>query len=444
MKKVVVFGAGLVAAPLVEYLLEQSDFLVTVATRTVSKAQRMVGDAPNGKAVAFTTDQEEKLKELIQAHDLAVSLLPYTHHVEVAKACLRHKKHMVTTSYVSDEMKSLDDEAARTGVILLNECGLDPGIDHMSAMKIIHQIQEGGGRVTSFTSFCGGLPAPEANTNPYGYKFSWSPRGVLLAGTNPAHYKMDGEEVHIEAKELFASYRMRWVEGLGEFEGYPNRNSLPYKEIYGIEDTDTILRGTLRYPGWCPTLKAIVDLGFLSEEPRPELAGKSYKDLTAHLVGAGSEHKTGDEILQKVADYLGMAPSSDVLGRLRWLGLFSDIPLPQEHDNSLDMLCSLMEPRMQYGEMERDMIILQHNFIADYGERKEHIVSTFIDYGIPGGHTAMARTVALPAAIAAKMVLHGEITEPGVHIPIKPGIYTPILDELEKVGIKFEEKSEPA
>ena len=444
MKKVVVFGAGLVAAPLVEYLLEQSDFLVTVATRTVSKAQRMVGDAPNGKAVAFTTDQEEKLKELIQAHDLAVSLLPYTHHVEVAKACLRHKKHMVTTSYVSDEMKSLDDEAARTGVILLNECGLDPGIDHMSAMKIIHQIQEGGGRVTSFTSFCGGLPAPEANTNPYGYKFSWSPRGVLLAGTNPAHYKMDGEEVHIEAKELFASYRMRRVEGLGEFEGYPNRNSLPYKEIYGIEDTDTILRGTLRYPGWCPTLKAIVDLGFLSEEPRPELAGKSYKDLTAHLVGAGSEHKTGDEILQKVADYLGMAPSSDVLGRLRWLGLFSDIPLPQEHDNSLDMLCSLMEPRMQYGEMERDMIILQHNFIADYGERKEHIVSTFIDYGIPGGHTAMARTVALPAAIAAKMVLHGEIAEPGVHIPIKPGIYTPILDELEKVGIKFEEKSEPA
>ena len=444
MKKVVVFGAGLVAAPLVEYLLEQSDFLVTVATRTVSKAQRMVGDAPNGKAVAFTTDQEEKLEELIQAHDLAVSLLPYTHHVEVAKACLRHKKHMVTTSYVSDEMKSLDDEAARTGVILLNECGLDPGIDHMSAMKIIHQIQEGGGRVTSFTSFCGGLPAPEANTNPYGYKFSWSPRGVLLAGTNPAHYKMDGEEVHIEAKELFASYRMRRVEGLGEFEGYPNRNSLPYKEIYGIEDTDTILRGTLRYPGWCPTLKAIVDLGFLSEEPRPELAGKSYKDLTAHLVGAGSEHKTGDEILQKVADYLGMAPSSDVLGRLRWLGLFSDIPLPQEHDNSLDMLCSLMEPRMQYGEMERDMIILQHNFIADYGERKEHIVSTFIDYGIPGGHTAMARTVALPAAIAAKMVLHGEIAEPGVHIPIKPGIYNPILDELEKVGIKFEEKSEPA
>lgn len=444
MKKVVVFGAGLVAAPLVEYLLEQSDFLVTVATRTVSKAQRMVGDAPNGKAVPFTIDQEEKLEELIQAHDLAVSLLPYTHHVEVAKACLRHKKHMVTTSYVSDEMKSLDDEAARTGVILLNECGLDPGIDHMSAMKIIHQIQEGGGRVTSFTSFCGGLPAPEANTNPYGYKFSWSPRGVLLAGTNPAHYKMDGEEVHIEAKELFASYRMRRVEGLGEFEGYPNRNSLPYKEIYGIEDTDTILRGTLRYPGWCPTLKAIVDLGFLSEEPRPELAGKSYKDLTAHLVGAGSEHKTGDEILQKVADYLGMAPSSDVLGRLRWLGLFSDIPLPQEHDNSLDMLCSLMEPRMQYGEMERDMIILQHNFIADYGERKEHIVSTFIDYGIPGGHTAMARTVALPAAIAAKMVLHGEIAEPGVHIPIKPGIYTPILDELEKVGIKFEEKSEPA
>jgi len=440
MKNVVVFGAGLVAAPLVEYLLEQPDFQVTVATRTVSKAQRMVGNASNGKAVTFTIDQEEKLDELIQEHDLAVSLLPYTHHVDVAKACLRHNKHMVTTSYVSDTMKALDEEATKTGVILLNECGLDPGIDHMSAMKIIHQIQEDGGRVTSFTSFCGGLPAPDANTNPFGYKFSWSPRGVLLAGTNDAHYRMDGEDVNIKAKELFASYRMMTVEGLGEFEGYPNRNSLPYKEVYGIEDTGTILRGTLRYPGWCPTLKAIVDLGFLSEEPRPELAGKSYKDLTAHLVDAGSD----EDVKARTAAKLGLAVDDHRIQRLEWLGLFSDIPLPPEHDNSLDMLCSLMEPRMQYGEMERDMIILQHNFIADYGERKEHIVSTFIGYGIPGGHTAMARTVALPAAIAAKMVLHGEITEPGVHIPIKPGIYTPILDELEKVGIKFEEKSEPA
>ena len=439
MKNVVVFGAGLVAAPLVEYLLEQPDFQVTVATRTVSKAQRMVGNASNGKAVTFTIDQEEKLDELIQEHDLAVSLLPYTHHVDVAKACLRHNKHMVTTSYVSDTMKALDEEATKTGVILLNECGLDPGIDHMSAMKIIHQIQEDGGRVTSFTSFCGGLPAPDANTNPFGYKFSWSPRGVLLAGTNDAHYRMDGKDVDIEAKDLFASYRMMKVEGLGEFEGYPNRNSLPYKEIYGIEDTDTILRGTFRYPGWSPTLKAIVDLDFLSEEARTELKGDTYATLTASLVGADP----GDDVKARTAEKLGLAVDDERLSRLEWLGLFSNAPLPKGVGNSLDMLCHIMERKMQYAESERDMIVLQHNFIADYGKKKEHITSTLIDYGIPGGYTSMARTVGLPAAIATKMILHDEIREPGVHIPIKPSIYNPILGELQKVGIIFEEKNQP-
>ncbi|MCK4613413.1 MAG: saccharopine dehydrogenase NADP-binding domain-containing protein [Thermoplasmata archaeon] len=438
MKKVVVFGAGLVAAPLVEYLLRQPDFQVTVATRTVSKAEKMVGNATNGKAMAFTIDQEEKLKELVKEHNIAVSLLPYTHHVKVARCCLRHGKHIVTTSYVSDAMKALDEEAKNAGIILLNECGLDPGIDHMSAMRIIHNVQAKGGKIASFTSFCGGLPAPEANTNPFGYKFSWSPRGVLLAGKNPAEFRMDGKDVHIESKDLFASYRMMDIEGLGEFEAYPNRDSLPYKEIYGIEDTDTILRGTLRYPGWCQTLKAIADIGYLSEEPMPELAGKTFKDLTAYLVGAGE----GGHIQQKVADHLGLDRSAHQMERLEWLGLFSDIPLPREHDNSLDMLCSLMESKMQYQKNERDMIILQHNFIAKYKGRKEHIVSTLIAYGIPGGYTAMARTVGLPAAIATKMILQGEITEPGVHIPIKPGIYNPILDELEKEGIGFGEKTE--
>jgi len=439
MKNVVVFGAGLVAAPLVEYLLEQPGFQVTVATRTVSKAQRMVGDAPNGRAITFTIDQEEKLDELIQEHEIAVSLLPYTHHVKIAKACLKHGKHMVTTSYVSDAMKELDDEATKAGIILLNECGLDPGIDHMSAMKIIHEVQDKGGTITSFTSFCGGLPAPDANTNPFGYKFSWSPRGVLLAGTNDAHYRMDGKDVDIEAKDLFASYRMMKVEGLGEFEGYPNRNSLPYKEIYGIEDTDTILRGTFRYPGWSPTLKAIVDLDFLNEEPRSGLSGKTYRDLMSHLVGAGPE----DDVKARTAAKLGLAVDDHRIRRLEWLGLFSDTPLPEGVENSLDMLCHIMESRMQYGERERDMIILQHNFIADYDDRKEHITSTLIDYGIPGGSSSMARTVGLPAAIATTMILHDEIKEPGVHIPIKPGIYNPILNELAKVGIRFEEKTEP-
>jgi len=443
MKKVVVFGAGLVAAPLVEYLLGKEDFQVTVATRTVSKAEKIIGKAPNGEAVAFTIDQKERLDNLIKEHDLAVSLLPYIHHVTVAKVCLKYGKHLVTTSYVSDAMRELDKEAKKAGVLFLNECGLDPGIDHMSAMKIIHEIQNKGGRVASFTSFCGGLPAPEANTNPFGYKFSWSPRGVLLAGKNSAHFLQNGKEVFIEAKDLFASYRMMKIEGVGEFEAYPNRDSVPYKDLYGIEDTDTILRGTLRYPGWCPTMKIMGDLGFLNEEPLPELAGKTYRELTAHLIGV-REVKDEKEIRKKVAEYLGIDFNARELDRLEWLGLFSEIPLAEGADNALDYLCHLMQSKMPYEKGERDMIILQHNFVAEYhgGAKKEQIVSTLVEYGTPEGHTAMARTVGLPAAIATKMILNNEIRESGVEIPIKPEIYNPILDELEKEGIKFEERKE--
>ena len=443
MKKVVVFGAGLVAAPLVEYLLGKEDFQVTVATRTVSKAEKIIGKAPNGEAVAFTIDQKERLDNLIKEHDLAVSLLPYIHHVTVAKVCLKYGKHLVTTSYVSDAMRELHKEAKKAGVLFLNECGLDPGIDHMSAMKIIHEIQNKGGRVASFTSFCGGLPAPEANTNPFGYKFSWSPRGVLLAGKNSAHFIENGKEVFIEAKDLFASYRMMKIDGVGEFEAYPNRDSVPYKDLYGIEDTDTILRGTLRYPGWCPTMKIMGDLGFLNEEPLPELAGKTYRELTAHLIGV-QEVKDEKEIRKKVAEYLGIDFNARELDRLEWLGLFSEIPLAEGADNALDYLCHLMQSKMPYEKGERDMIILQHNFVAEYhgGAKKEQIVSTLVEYGTPEGHTAMARTVGLPAAIATKMILNNEIRESGVEIPIKPEIYNPILDELEKEGIKFEERKE--
>ncbi|MCK4717381.1 MAG: saccharopine dehydrogenase NADP-binding domain-containing protein [Thermoplasmata archaeon] len=435
MKKVVVFGAGLVAAPLVEYLLNQTDLQVTVATRTVSKAEKMVGNAPNGKAMAFTIDQEEKLDQLISENDLAISLLPYTHHVKIAKKCIEKGRSMVTTSYVSAEMKALDEEAKKAGVLLLNESGLDPGIDHMSAMRIIHDVQKKGGRIANFTSFCGGLPAPEANSNPFGYKFSWSPKGVLLAGTNNAQYKMDGKEITVPAKDLFISTKMMHVEGMGDFEGYPNRDSVPYKDIYGISDTDTILRGTFRYPGWCPTLKAFSDLGLLSKDPAPSLAGKAYKDLMLHIAGGGDDAKTA------VASKLGMAPDALPLNNMGWLGLFSDTPLPEGVDAPIDMICHIMEEKMGYAKDERDMIVLQHNFIAEYPEKKEHIVSTLIAYGIPGGYSAMARTVGLPAAIAAKMILRGEIKETGVHIPIEPGIYNPILDELEKESIGFDEST---
>ncbi len=436
MKQVLVFGAGLVAGPLVRYLLDQPDFHVTVASRTVSKAQELVGDHPRGRAVAADVERHPAvIAELVPQADLVVSMLPYTYHPQVAGQCIRHGKHLVTTSYVSDAMRALDGPARQAGIILLNEMGLDPGIDHMEAMRVIHQVRQAGGRVVGFRSYCGGLPAPEANTNPFGYKFSWSPRGVLLAGRNAAHYRQDGQEVFIPGPELFAHYEIVHIPGLGDFEGYPNRDSLPYATTYGIEDARTMFRGTLRNLGWCPTMKALADLGLFDTTERDDF-GRTWADLLRQLTG----YPTGD-LRQAVAAHLGLDPADEVLDRLAWLGLFDDQPLPPVTPPTLlDALSAQMQPRLRYAPGERDMIILQHEFEIEYPDRPAgRIVSTLIDYGTPYGETSMSRTVGLPAAIGARMILEGAITLTGVQIPVTPQIYEPVLAELATVGIAFQE-----
>jgi len=440
MKKVVVFGAGLVVNAHVHYLLDHG-YQVTVASRTLSKAQDIVAGHPNGRAVAFDIEKEgdTRLDEIVREHDLAVSLLPFVYHPRVARSALRFGKHMVTTSYVKDEMHALDGEAREKGVVLLNEIGVDPGIDHMTAMKVIHRVQAGGGRVTRFTSYCGGLPAPEANDNPFGYKFSWSPRGVLLAGRNAARYRQDGDLVEIPGPELFHHYWCVPIEVEGRvipFEGYPNRDSLPYADLYGIPETRTMFRGTLRNQGWCPTLKKVAELGLLEETPM-ELAGLTYAEFMGRLIG-----KKGPATRADVGAYLGLHSTSFILGNLEWLGLFSDESLPAGCRSPLDVMTANMLARMQYAPGERDMLILQHQFLAEYPDHKEKITSTMIDFGIPHGDTSMNRTVGLPAAIGVRMILEGQIRTPGVLIPVTPEIYEPVLEELERLGIHFQEKVE--
>lgn len=442
MKKVVVFGAGLVTRAHVHYLLDYG-FQVTVASRTVSKAQELVKGYPNGCAVAFDVDQEgdARLSELVAQHDLAVSLLPYVYHPRVARACVGACKHMVTTSYVKAEMQALDDAARAAGLTILNEIGVDPGIDHMTAMKVIHRVQEGGGQITSFSSYCGGLPAPEANTNPFGYKFSWSPRGVLLAGKNPGRFLRDGQVVDIPGPDLFANY---WtvpvvVEGRRiDFEGYPNRDSLPYIETYGIQSTRTMFRGTLRNQGWCATMKKMAELGLLDEEERDDLAGLTYAQFTARLIGASSTAG----LRAQLAQHLGIPAESFILDNLAWLGLLDDQPLPAGARSPIDILTAAMLQKMQYAPGERDMLILQHEFIGEYPDRRERITSTMIDFGIPGGDTSMNRTVGLPAAVGVRMILEGQIDARGVLVPVLPEIYEPVLEELGRLGIHFSEKVE--
>ncbi len=436
MKKVLILGAGLVSRPHVNYLLDQPDFFVTCASRTVSKAEKLVGDHPRGKAISLNVKDDEKLEKLVSENDLAVSLLPYTYHVKIAKLCMKYGKNMVTTSYVSDNMNALDNEAKAAGVLLLNEIGVDPGIDHMSAMRVIHNVKNNGGRIVSFKSYCGGLPAPEANTNPWGYKFSWSPRGVVMAGKNSAKYIMDNKVIEIPGPELFATNWKVDIPGFGELEAYPNRNSVPYKEIYNIEDTETMFRGTLRYPGWCITMKKIVDLGILDDEKVYDIDNLSYGEFMKNFITASKY----EDLKKDLAAKWDLDESSNPIYRMEWLGILSDEKIGIEKGTAMDVFCKILLDKLQYNQGERDLLILHHEFGAEYPDKKQNITSTMIDYGIPNGDSSMSRTVGLPAAIAVKLILNGVIKETGVHIPVKPEFYEPILEKLKNQNITCKER----
>jgi len=438
MKKVLVLGAGLVTRPHVRYLLDVPDLEVIVASRTVSKAEALVDGHPRGTAIALNVNDETALENLIRQADLAVSMLPYAYHPKVAALCVKHKKHMVTTSYVKEAMQALDGPAQQAGVILMNEIGVDPGIDHMSAMKVIHEVERKGGQIASFLSWTGGLPAPEANDNPFGYKFSWSPKGVLLAGRNAARFQKDGQIVEIPGEELFDHYWPIQVEGMGEFEGYPNRDSLPYAETYNIQPTGWMFRGTLRYAGWCATLKKVSEMGLLEETPlEPPLS--TFREFTAQVLDVSPD----TDFVQYLAEQWGMCHDSKPIADLEWLGLFSDEPLPAGKRTPIDIMATHMQSKMAYQPGERDMIVMQHEFVAQYPDHKEAITATMIDLGIPHGDTSMARTVGLPAAIAARMIVQGEFQGlVGVHVPVIPEIYEPVLAELAELGISLTEKVE--
>lgn len=444
MQKVLILGAGLISRPVVRYLLELGGVQVTQASRTVGKAEAMIEAHPDGRAIALDMDEpgaETALDRMVAETDLAVSLLPYTHHVRVAEACLRHRVHLVTTSYVSEAMADLDGAARERGILILNECGLDPGIDHMSAMRVIHDVETRGGRILSFRSTTGALPSHEANTNPLGYKFSWSPRGVLLASRNAATWLENGSVTTVPGSRLFEHYRFQDVPGVGTFENYPNRDALPYRDLYGLGEARTVYRGTFRMAGWCETLRCIAALGWLETEPVEGFSGNTYGDLTRHRVGAAPE----DDLAEATARFLGFPLYAAALKRLEWLGLLGDEVLPAGTTDPLTWLNTLLLRRLPMDSTERDMVVMVHEFHAALPDgRRERITATLLDYGQPGGDTSVARTVALPAAIAARLILEGRIGERGVRIPVEPEFYVPILEELERLGIRFSEHREGA
>jgi saccharopine dehydrogenase (NADP+, L-glutamate forming) len=434
MKKVLILGAGLVVKPMVEYLFEKN-FRITVASRTRKKAEDLISGNPLGTSLGWSMDDPHTLEKLIKENDIAVSLLPYKHHAEVARACIRHGKSLITTSYVQPEMTELNDAAKKAGVILLNEIGLDPGIDHMSAMRIIDYIHNKGGDVKEFYSLCGALPAPEVADNPMNYKFSWSPEGVILASRNSALYLKKGQKVHIEPINLFKDRFNHNFPGIGSLEVYPNRDSISYIDIYDIPETITMYRGTFRYKGWCETLDAMKSLNMLDDNIL-DVREKSYAEFLAEISGADIHH-----LKKSIAKKLGIPETSPAIKSLDFLGFFLDEKLQINESTPFKITSGRMIRKMSLSQEERDMVLLQHIFLAAYPDGKQEVIkSSMIDFGSPSTNTSVARTVSLPAAIAVKLILEKKINLTGVYRPVVPQIYNPVLDELKSLNIEMKEE----
>lgn len=434
MKNVLILGAGLVVKPIVRYLLDHQ-YKVTIASRTKSKGEKMIAGHQNGTALEWTVEKEAELDKMVADHDLTVSLLPYRYHVMVAKKCIGHRKPMVTTSYIKPEMQALHGQAREAGILILNEVGLDPGIDHMSAMRIIDHIHNKNGKVESFYSVTGALPAPEALDSPFNYKFSWSPKGVVLASNNGARFMKRGKITELDTADLFKKPLVSSFPKVGELEIYPNRDSLPYIDLYTIPEAKTMFRGTFRHKGWCEAMDAIKAMNLITQDEY-DFTGMSYAGFVKQMIGADENEDAKDAVCK----FLNADKDAVPVKALDFLGLFSEKQMNRKKDTPYEITSDLMIDKMMLQDDERDMVVMEHTFLASYPDNsKEVIKSRMLDFGSPATDTAVARTVALPAAVAVDLILQGKIETTGVHIPVIGELYNPILDRLQQMDIEMEE-----
>ncbi len=447
MKNVLVLGAGQSATFLIQCLLDKAGehgWFVTVGDRDAGLAARVVGGHPRGEAIAFDVNDAEIRASQIAAAAVVVNLLPQHFQSVVAWDCLQHGRHLVSVSYKDRRMDELERDARRKGVLFLTEVGLDPGIDLMSAMSIVSRVHQQGGVVESLESYGSGVPAPEVESNPLRYCITWNPRNVAMAGEQGAQYLDFGRIKIVPWHQLFHHSWPKEVAGFGIMEAYPNRDSLSYRDKFGIPDAETLIRGTLRYPGWSETWHQIVRLGLPNEHIAiSDLERRSFREIVEMFLPSTV---SGSGVEWRVANYLGISRTGRIMDNLRWLGLFSEEPAGIEGKTAADALIFLLNTRLALPADGRDVIILLHEVVARFpedGGRRERVTSTLIHYGEPGGTTAMARTVGLPTAIAVELLLAGELPLTGCHIPTHPAIYKPILSRLEAAGLRFQESVEP-
>lgn len=438
MKNILVIGAGRSSSSLIKYLLDNSaklDWKVTVGDMSLNLAKEKVGKNKGGRAIAFDVKNEEQRKAEIGQADIVISMLPANMHLSVAKDCLEFKKHLITASYVSKEMQELDQHVKSAGLLFMNEIGLDPGIDHMSAMKIIDEIKNKGGEVLSFKSYCGGLVAPESNDNPWGYKFSWNPRNVILAGQGTAKFIENGKYKYLPYNRLFKQIEKIAVKDHGEFEAYANRDSLSYRVPYKMENIPTMLRGTLRMPGYCKAWNAFVKLGLTDDTYKVEKSESlTYKQLIEAFLPEGE-----GSVKERLAKFLNKKERSKVMQKIEWTGILDDKVIGLKNASPAQILQQLLEEKWKLKENDKDMIVMQHQFIYKLKNKQEKLFSSLVVKGDDQVYTAMAKTVGLPMAIMAKLILTEQVKLTGVQIPTMPEVYNPVLKELEELGIKFEE-----
>ncbi len=440
MKKILIIGAGLSATSMIEYLLKNSttyDWKIVVGDMSEELARKKINNHPNGKAIRFDINDEKIRETEIQNADLVVSFLPAFMHPIVASDCVRFKKDMVTASYVSQQMKDLDEEAKKNGIILMNEIGVDPGIDHMSAMKVIDKIKAEGGKMLTFKSNTGGLVAPKYDNNPWNYKFTWNPRNVVLAGQGTAQYIENERYVYIPYNRLFTNAERVNVLQVGEFEVYPNRDSLKYRSLYGLENIPTMVRGTMRRPGYCKAWNVFVQLGITDNSYIVENSENlTYRDfISAYLPGNQNEC-----VQKRLRNLFGFSEDSNTMYRLRWLGIFDNKKIGLKDATPAQILQKILEEKWTLDEGDIDMIVMQHIFEYELNNKKKRITSSLVVEGKDNMNTAMAMTVGIPAAIATKLILTGVITAKGVQVPTTKDIYEPVLNELEEYGICFVEE----
>lgn len=442
MKNILLIGAGRSTISLIEYLLEnleREDWSLVVGDQNLEFATSKIGNNPRAKAIKFdVTDDSQRVTEIKKA-DIVISMLPAHMHISVAKDCVSFKKNMVTASYVSKEMRALEDEAIKNGVTIINEIGVDPGIDHLSAMKVIDEIRDKGGKIEEFETFTGGLIAPESDDNPWNYKFTWNPRNVVLAGQGGAvKFIQSGTYKYIPYHKLFRRTEIIDVEGHGKFEGYANRDSLMYRSVYNLEDVKTMYRGTLRKPGFSRAWNVFVQLGATDDSYTiPNSEELTFRDFINLFLA----YNPTDSVELKLKHYLNMHQDDvELFEKLQWLDIFEPIQIPLKNATPAQILQYILERKWSLKKEDKDMIVMWHKFIYTLnGERKE-LHSSMVVRGEDSLRTAMAKTVGFPVAIAAKMILKNKINTPGVHIPITKEIYKPVLEELKQYGIDFSER----